>query len=173
MLSDDDRQWLKDLQDDLWPPQKEEPDDGSIEAALRRALPKKKRPVIVLEATRRLTHEELQRVCTLIENEKLLTSMFSKGMFGGHGMYVFEHEQFPGTGPEHLLTLTEDHLPDPSLYQRLDTLDAPPKKKEKHPGCGTDESWELFSKYTHSDENREWLKKYKMDPPRERGYYDY
>ena len=31
----------------------------------------------------------------------------------------------------------------------------------------------MFSKYTHSERNREWLKNYNMKAPQERHYYDY
>lgn len=38
---------------------------------------------------------------------------------------------------------------------------------------GRDDAWELFSKYTHSEKNREWLKQYGLRPSRERSSYDY
>jgi len=167
-LSDADRQWLIALNLELWP-EKDKRTKGEI---LRdnifpeaRTAPEPKVP------REMLTHEELERVLNLVQECKLLTSMFSSNMFGGYGMKVYEHEPFPGTGPVLLLAIAEDHLPPPTRLERAAGGARKPKKKV--PGCGRDDAWELFSPITHSDQNREWLKGYKMDPPRERGYYDY
>jgi hypothetical protein len=162
MLSDEDRTWLTKLSDDLWP----EPEEG-----------KRTRRVIVLDATRKLLHEEVERICALIVSAPLLTSMFSKGMFGGFGMDMYEHAEFPGLPPTHLLRIIEDHLPGPkgpSVYEHiLGTAKPLPPEPKRHPGCGTDQAWDLFSVYTHSDQNRAWLKENKMQPPKERTHYDY
>jgi hypothetical protein len=161
-LPDEERAWLTALHQELWPPK-------SVN-----------RNRIVLQAERTLLHDEQDRIVMCITDFKLVTSMASKGMFGGYALELYDHEQYPGTGSEHLLTITEDHLPGPKppvWCQHLDTLETPPKKvtapKKKQPGCGTDEAWEFFSRFTHSPQNREWLKKYHLPAPRERTYYDY
>jgi hypothetical protein len=161
MLTDQDRAWLVALNEDLWP------EDET----------KRTKRTIVLDASRKLLHEELDRICALIESAPLLTSMFSKGMFGGFGMLVYEHSAYPHVPPQQLLCLTEDHLPPPkgpSVYEHLTGTAKPlPPEKKPAPGCGTDQGWEAFSKYTHSERNREWLKNYNMKAPQERHYYDY
>lgn len=137
---DSDLSWLRELQQALWP--KSHKQNG-----------------IVLDVSRRLTREEQKRVVSCIRDQRLVTSLMSKGMFGGFALNVYAHEQYFETGAEFLLLLTEDHLPGP--------------KSKPAPGCGTDEAWEFFSQFTHSKQNREWLKKYKLPAPRERSYYDY
>ena len=161
MLSDEDRDWLKKLNDDLWP------DDEKKRVSRR----------IELDATRKLLHEEQDRIFALIEQAPLVTSMFSKGMFGGFGMTILEHPEFPGLPPTPLLWITEDHLPGPrppSAYEHLVGTAKPlPPPEKKRPGCGTDLGWETFSKFTHSARNRAWLKEHRLDPPHERSHYDY
>lgn len=168
VLSDADRQWLLDLNLELWP-KKDQRSKGEV---LRDTIFPEARTAPEPKVPREmLTHEELERVLSLVRGCKLLTSMFSSSMFGGYGMSVFDHEPFPGTGPTFLLALSEEHLPPPTRLERAAGGTTRPSKKT--PGCGRDEAWKLFSPFTHSAQNREWLKSYKMDPPRERGYYDY
>jgi len=123
-----------------------------------------------LEALRPLTFLEFKRVCELIEARGLVTRMFSASMFGAYGMDIYEHEPFPGTGPVFLLRLVEDNHPDP---HPLEIADGYRKHVRQGGGTGRDDAWESFSRFTHSEQNREWLKSYHMDPPRERGHYDY
>lgn len=157
-LTDEERKWLQDLDKDLWPPPPE-PEE----------FPARKQIHIKLEATRRLKHLEFQRVLKIVEERHLLTNMFCSNMFGGYGMDVLEHEPFPGAGPIHLLRLVEDNVPDPHRLKVGNGY----KKHIKQPGSGRDDAWEFFSKFTHSKQNAEWLKSYKMEPPRSRGSYDY
>jgi len=168
MLQDEDRAWLKTLHLDLWP----EPDRRTKGEKVRdhffpesRKTPEPKPPKELL------TQEELDRILDLVREHKLLTSMFSSNMFGGYGMHVYEHEPYPGTGPSKLIAITEDHLPPPTRLERA--VGDGEKRPKKHPGCGRDDAWEMFSPFTHSEQNREWLKSYKMEPPRDRTYYDY
>lgn len=118
---------------------------------------------IKLKAVRKLTAKEVQVIFEVIEHCNLLTSMFSANMFGGYGINVYDHESYPGTGPTHLLTITEFDLP-PEMNA---------KDGQAAMGSGSEDAWNLFSKYTHSDQNRAWLKMYKMSEPQERYYYDY
>jgi len=153
-LSEEGRQWLEDLEEDLWP----------------KEHVKKPGMRIKLTAKRPLTFLEFKRVQELIESYGLLTSFFCTSMFGGYGMDVLEHELFPGTGPRHLLRLVEDNLPDP---HRLLVSEEGYDKHVKRPGEGRDDAWEAFSKYTHTEHNIAWLKAYKMELPRSRTHYDY
>jgi len=152
-LPDAERDWLKSLQESLWPKDRK---NGSP---------------VKLEAHRQLTHEEKKRVFGLIETHGLVVEMFSSNMFGGYGIAVYDHEPYPHTGPQHLLTLTEDNLPWRSRLSRIDGETKP--GPDKFPGCGRDDAWELFSKYTHSEQMRAWIKQYKLHAPRERSHYDY
>lgn len=146
--------WLKALHDDLWP-KNHKPDSP-----------------VSIRALRRMTREEWDRVFKLIEDERLVCEMTSVNMFGGYGVRVYAHEPFPGTGPDYLLLVHEDHLPTPTRFEVLQD-EAPQPRTKKVPGSGRDDAWELFSKYTHSAENRKFLKKYKLEDPRDRHYYDY
>src|ERR1051325_1267198 len=156
-LTEDERQWLKDLNEDLWPPQEQ-------------AAGQKNKFLIELDAKRILRWTEFQKVLDLIETRRLLTHMFCTSMFGGYGMDVYEHEPFPGAGPVHILRLVEGHHPDPHRWQIAECYD---KHVRKGGGVGRDDAWESFSKFTHSEMNAEWLKYYKMSPPENRSSYDY
>jgi hypothetical protein len=151
-LTDEERAWLRALQTALWP--KSRPKDR-----------------FEIDASRPLTFLEFERVRKLIETRGLVTSMFSSSMFGGYGMDVYEHEPFPGTGPLHLLRLVEGNHPDPHPLEVSET--GYDRHIRKPGGVGRDDAWESFSKFTHSERNREWLQGYMMDLPKERSYYDY
>ncbi len=152
-LPDVERDWLKALQGSLWPENR------------------KKNSPVKLEAHRLLTYEEKDRLFHDIETYSLVVEMFSSNMFGGYGIYVYAHELYPHTGPDFLVAITEDNLPPSSRLERV-TGDAAPLPK-KVPGCGRDDAWDLFSKYTHTEQMKEWVKLYKLKPPREQSYYDY
>jgi hypothetical protein len=152
-LPDVERDWLKALQESLWPEDR------------KNASPVK------LEAHRLLTDEERDRLFKDIETYSLVVEMFSSNMFGGYGIHVYAHELYPHTGPDFLLAITEDNLPPRNRFERV-TEDKPPARK-KVPGSGQEEAWDLFSKYTHSERMKEWVKLYKLKPPREQSYYDY
>ncbi len=152
-LTDEERTWLKELHTELWP-------EGH-----------RKKDRIELEAHRPLTVPEFQRVRELVETRGLVTAMFSSSMFGGYGMDLYEHEPFPGTGPIHLLRIVEGNHPDPHPLQVSE--EGYKKHIRRSGGVGRDDAWESFSKFTHSERNREWLQFYKMDPPKDRSYYDY
>jgi len=153
-LPDSERDWLKALQESLWP--KNRKNDSPVK----------------LEAHRLLTYEERDRLFKDIETFGLVVEMFSSNMFGGYGIAIYAHELYPHTGPDHLVTITEDNLPPPSRLERA-SGDAPPEPPKKVPGCGRDDAWELFSKYTHTDQMKVWVKQYKLEAPRSQSYYDY
>lgn len=113
-----------------------------------------------LDTSRILDDVEVDSIFLFVKTHKLLTQMFCCNMFGGYGIDIFEHELYPGAEPNHLLRLTEDHLP------KI-------KDEKKKSGEGRKCAWDLFSKFTHSKENIEWLKYYKMELPHDRSFYDY
>ena len=161
---DDDIAWLKKLQDDLWPPEPPPP------------RPTRSNPYagmkIKLEARRTLSKEELDRALACIPKHKLIAEMFSTNMFGGYGMRLYEHEPYPDTGAQFLIALIEDHLPVATRYDHI-SGNLPKKPERRGQGCGREDAWELFSKFTHSEQNREWVKKYGLDEPKYQSYYDY
>lgn len=136
---------LRELQKELWP------------------TPVGSGNTIKIKAKRPLTADEVKIILKTIKQEKLLTEMFSANMFGGYGMDVYEHESYPGTGPVFLLRITEYDLP-----KEMNSQLGKPSG-----GCGSTDAWELFSQYTHSKQNREWLKMYNYPAPQERYHYDY
>ena len=143
-------EWLRDLHKDLWP---------------------ERRPRIELDAKRTLTQQEWAQVVLAIEEHRLIVEMFSSSMFGGYGVHLYIHPTYPGLPPEGVLTLVEDHLPLPTCYDHiLGTAQTIPKR---HPGCGRDDAWEVFTKFAHRDKNVAWLKQYGLRSNQSRSYYDY
>jgi hypothetical protein len=72
-----DIEWLRELEVDLWPPDH-------------------KHNVFSMKVSRELTKAELKHVFRIIKEHKLLTHMFSAGMFGKYGMEIAEHPPCPG-----------------------------------------------------------------------------
>lgn len=155
-LTDEDRDWLKGLDADLWA--KEHLESPEIKHR------------ITMTARRPLTPAELEKMGAIVTGHNLLTDMFCVGMFGGYGMDVFEHEPAPDMGPIRLLRLVEGHMPEPTSEQLA--VD-PDRYSRPGGGVGRQDAWEFFSKFTHSERNIGWLKSYKMRLPRDRGSYDY
>lgn len=114
-----------------------------------------------LKEARELGKIELFYIEKIINEEKLVTQMCTSGMICGYGMVISNHPIFPGAPLEMLLYLTEKHLP-------LNTW-----RKSTNQGQGRDDSWELFSKFTHSEQNKTWLKMYNLPFSQSRESYDY
>lgn len=140
--------WLKALHAELWPPQPPRYDNRG-----RRV------PIIKLEAKRQLSADEWQRVCRAIVEHQLIAEMIGTNMFGGVGVVLYEHPVYPGLPVERVLTLTQDHLPDGD--------------PEPSGGRCSREAWQVFSEFTHTDRNREWLTRYGLPLPQNPGHYDY
>lgn len=156
-MTDDERKWLVDLNEALWPKSHTSTNPGIKHR-------------ISMDALRPLTADELARVEVLISERGLLTSMFSTSMFGGYGMDVYEHELAPDLGPTPLLRLVEGHMPVPTPEEEAAD---PVRYRRPGGGVGRQDAWECFSKFTHSERNAELLASYKMRAPRERSSYDY
>lgn len=146
MAVSDNLTWLRSLQTEIWSEEIE--GDGS------RVL------------LRHLTYPEVSRIKEVVEQEGLLTSMTEDSLLGGYGMRIYDHPVSPGVPPVRLFYFSERILPE---YTRWDCL----LDRDPPAHLGRDDAWEMFSKYTHSDQNRKWLKMYGMKPPEPRGYYDY
>ncbi len=171
MLAGEDRAWLKELEGELYPPK--DPDNGPWLRRLDEVMGRPPRPKPP-EPRELVTREELDRIFKIVEEAPLLTCLFAHGVICGVGITLYEHEQFPGTGPEALFHLKDDHIPrldDRTVYQHLRGV---PEKTRKHsPGDVRGDVWELFSKYTHSQQNREWITHYKIRMNFEKVSYDY
>lgn len=153
---EDDIRWLKELHEKLWAP---------AEKPLTFASP------VAVQAQRRVTQGDLERAFECIEKHELVTEMFSSNMFGGYGMSVYAPPIFLEVPLERIFWIVEENLPTPTRYDYINgTVKDRPKKT---PGSGRDDAWEMFSKYTHSEKNQAWLKRFKLAPSRERSYYDY
>ena len=153
-LLDADREWLQELEKDLWPKDH-------------------KNGVVSLEASRPLTVPEFKRLNQILKSGSVVVEMISTNMFGGYGIQIYEHEPYPHTGPLYLACVTEDHMPlrkgeviRPGHHRKLD--------EKGHPsGSGSTRAWNYFSKYTHTKVMEGWCAKYKLHKPEKRYHYDY
>lgn len=83
--------------------------------------------------------------------------------FGQIGIRIFENEQFPGIKPDCLFILSENHLKvEDFRWVKRPTL-----------GAVHDEAWELFSQFTHSEDNLKRLDFSGIERPREKSYWNY
>lgn len=124
---------------------------------------------VAMTATRKLTPKEWEDIKYAIGAHELMTNMFCANMFGGYGMYVYGPPQIVGEVPDIILTLVEDNLPELTRFEEMEGK----TRVKRLPGCGSDFAWEEFSQFTHSEQNIEWLKYFKLELPRSRGHYDY
>jgi hypothetical protein len=177
MLSDEERVWLKALNVELWPPKDEVPQlVRDLERHFRESgLPlHDPSPPPPPEPREKVTREELAEVFGIVERAPLMTVMVAHGMFSGIGVTLYEHELFPGSGPEPILTLADTHLPrlnDRTVYEHM--MGVPPKTSPGKPGDVHAEAWEFFTKFTHTPKNREWLTRYKITMSFDRVAYEY
>lgn len=106
---------------------------------------------------RSMTRQEFKRLERLIRAHEL-PCLPGGGTFGfGFSLTVCEHSASPGVKPDVIIVITGKQLP-AALFG------ASPSN---------DEIWAAFELFTHSPRNREILKLYGFDKPRERAYYDY
>jgi len=76
---------------------------------------------------------------------------------------IYKLPTYPGTPPEHLLTLNQEQIPNSSLQGA--TLGGS--------GDSWKAAWDLFTKHTHSPRNTEKLAFCEMPPPEDRTHYMY
>lgn len=106
----------------------------------------------------KFTDEEWKFIKNAIKKLQLPCSMTNCGMGFSIGFYMYEPIHIPGITPDGLMLIV------PQFFEW----------DEKFHGK---ESWNKqfkeFSKFTHSEKNRELLKQGKLEEPRTQGYYEY
>ena len=121
-----------------------------------------------------ITHEELIKLCEVIERNDFVVHLWTYGPLGGIGMSLIQHEVYPGTGPEEVFRIKDEHIPEGSRTWHERLLGVSEKKVESRgQGCIRQDVWELFSQFSHTKQNRQWLTKYKLKMHFEPGHYDY
>jgi hypothetical protein len=108
-------------------------------------FPKQSRPVLP---------DEVSRCVSLIRSFNLPCVLYSSP-YGELSMGVFDHSEHPGVPPEFVILIGRDHVGLPAGFDKWS------------------ETFDWFSRFTHSDENRAVLRFYRMTPPRERDHYSY
>lgn len=147
-LSDEDRDWLKFLQDSLWEWIPERP----------------YRAYGHMNELRSLTTLEWGRVAEIASCSKNL--FFETKTCHGFTLQIaiWEDAPYPGTDPTFLVLIDQKQLP-----EELGT--AGPT------GGGSGDSWKaawkIFSAYTHSERNAEKLAVHGRKPPKSEGHYQY
>ena len=156
MSERDDIEWLRELNEDLWLRE----DDGTFR-------PKHK-------VSRELAKAEWERVKQAIVEHKLVTEMVRTNMFGGVGVRVYQHPIMPGDDHEHVLTLTQEQLPGPTRQDYLMDRDTEePDYRKPTKGSCSRAAYDIFAEFTHTEDNRRWLKDYGLKQPQDPGDYDY
>lgn len=154
-MSTDELAWMHELQAALWPPEQQE--KGRIETPHGSVQLK-------LEAKRRLKKKEWKRVKKAIAKHKLIVEMIGTNMFGGVGIRLHEHPSVPGLEEvDILLTITQEHLPGKT------------GKKASKPTKGTclTKAWGMFFELACTEENLVWLRRYRLQQPKDQAHYDY
>lgn len=146
-MKKDDRDWLRNLQEELW-----EHHPGIPGRSYGHTSEK-----------RNLTEDEWTRLKTLMTEEDDL--MFSLGTNMGFSLLIriMECNSYPGTPPEGLLQIGQKQIP-------AEGIDGP-----TYGGSGDSWqlAWDILTPFTHSDRNAEKLAFHKLDAPRERQHYEY
>lgn len=157
MLTED-VEWLRALQGRLWV-LRETTEHYNGSAAPRKWW---------AESGERMTEEELTRLHEVVLRNDLPVEMCNTSFGFGVGMVVREPEKtpvYPGTEeatvPETLAVVSQAHLP-PSES----TSDAGDR-------ITFDDGWRVFSALTHSDHNREILRRCGLEAPKPKGHYVY
>jgi hypothetical protein len=154
-LPDTDRDWLKALEEALWPP-------------------KHKNGVVSLEASRKLSEEEYETLTRILEEDRVVVEMVSTNMFGGYGICLYEHEMYPHTGAQYLCCIIEGHLPaTKTRYEREVPSKGSKGEPDRIPGSGSTRAWDYFAKYTHTPAMKAFCIKYRLKQPEARYNYDY
>lgn len=115
--------------------------------------------------TAKLETSEYEELLSILENGKtvLIFEPFSMGMMD-FSLRIWSHPPAPGTDPVLLFTLGGESLPD---CKRIVV------QKSKCAGCILDDAWDAYSPFSHTEENKKWLKEYKMEQAHHFDHYDY
>lgn len=120
-----------------------------------------------------LPHDELIKVCEVIERNPFVVRLWTYGNVG-IGMSLYRHEVYPGTGAEEVFRLKDEHVPEDARTWHEHLLGVPAQKVESRgQGCIRQDVWDLFSRFSHTVQNREWLAKYNLEMRFEISSYDY
>lgn len=146
----DDLEWIKELQKELWPEEQRKKGGGKTRHGWVQ---------IAIEAKRELGKREWERVQKAIEENDLIVEMNGTNMFGGVGIWIYEHPAAPGIEKADLvLTITQEHV-----------------FGEREPSGGNclQEAFDEFTGMSSKERNLEWLKRYGLNPPKSKMYYCY
>lgn len=135
-LGEGDRTWLSDLDVEIWDRQRDRLGGGHE------------------FANRELSGADLERIIQLVERHRL-PCVLGSGPYGNLSMGIFDHSDFPGVPPEHLLSIGEKHVDLPTGFDNWG------------------ERFDWFSRFTHSDSNREMAAFYGLPSPKPRERYEY
>lgn len=114
--------------------------------------------VVSLEPARGLTEEEWSEILRRTQEDPLVVEMIMTSMFGGVGVRLYSHPEFPGLPPSFLFTVTERMLPGQSL-------------KAPSGGAASREAYQVFYDLASTAKNKAWVKDYKLRAPG--GFVDY
>lgn len=103
---------------------------------------------------RRASSEELSRAVSLVRAHRLPCILHS-GPYGDLSMSVLDHSDFPQVPPDTVAAVHRDHV---GLEAGFDKWNA---------------SFDWFSRFTHSEENKAVLKFYSLHAPEEKSRYEY
>ncbi|MBI5655112.1 hypothetical protein HZC53_05695 [Candidatus Uhrbacteria bacterium] len=148
-LSPKDLAWLEKLSAEIWEEHESEMRANLSGHTWRQKYRTEKRP---------LTRQEFKRLERLIRTHEL-PCLPGSGTFGfGFSLTVCGHSASPGVKPDALICVTGAQLP-AALF----------------PSANNDRGlvWSTFEPFTHSPRNRELLKLYGFEEPRERSHYEY
>lgn len=156
---DEDLLWLRELHNKLWVLEKARSrHNGAIN--LRKMWTERR--------GERVTEQEFTKLLEIVLRWDLPTQMCSTSYGFGVGLVVHEPEQppiYPGaeseTKPEVLAVISQEHLP-----LSMSTFDPPDR-------ITFDDGFRVFSEVTHSDRNKELLRRCGFEEPQPKGFYDY
>ncbi len=110
------------------------------------------------EALRELTETEIEKIWRLVELHGLPCVMINTAFGFDVGVVVYDHAPVPEIKPEALIAISGDHLPG---------------GKSAPNGRKFGENFDYFSRFTHTDDNRQILDFYGFEEPKSKGHYDY
>lgn len=108
---------------------------------------------------RDLEEAEWQRIQQLITAHSLPCVLWS-GPYGELRMKIYEHPPFSDNKPTHICTVGRGNLPGFSALGGDGDAKWPV-------------AWDALSVFTHSESNKQALRFYRFESPRERSYYEY
>lgn len=114
----------------------------------------------------KMTSEEFVELKAIMEDGKsvLIFEPFSMGLLD-FSLRIYRHPPAPGTGPVVLFVVGAECLPD----DERKVINA----NKGHGAYILDDSWIAYSPFSHTEENKKWLEKYRMEKAHHLDHYDY